>query len=252
MIGGLEIGATAPLLVREEHVDVAGATSRTSSWRLLFASDLHLRASSARRVEELVQIAAARRPDVVLFGGDLLDARNGLLLLEACVRRLATLAPVAAVAGNHDDHLGLEAVRDAVRRGGGHWLADESLRLTLPERRPLELDGRIRVRESSERAPLRETPVGGSPLKVFVSHYPWSAAAAARAGYDLALAGHLHGGQCVLWQRGTRLYPGAWLSRFNGLRFAIGDATLLVSRGAADTFPVRFRCPREVVLCRIR
>jgi predicted MPP superfamily phosphohydrolase len=72
-----------------------------------------------------------------------------------------------------------------------------------------------------------------------------------RAGYDLVLAGHLHGGQCVLASCGGMLYPAAWFHRWHGLRFAEAGATLLVSRGAADTFPFRFNCPREVLLCEV-
>jgi predicted MPP superfamily phosphohydrolase len=85
-----------------------------------------------------------------------------------------------------------------------------------------------------------------------VAHHPAHAAASAvEFGDDIAFAGHLHGGQCVWWQRGQRLYPGAWFSRWTGLRFELGATTLLVSRGVADTLPVRFRCPREVLLCEL-
>jgi predicted MPP superfamily phosphohydrolase len=38
---------------------------------------------------------------------------------------------------------------------------------------------------------------------------------------------------------------------WTGLRFELGGTTLLVSRGAADTLPARFRCPREVLLCEL-
>jgi predicted MPP superfamily phosphohydrolase len=73
--------------------------------------------------------------------------------------------------------------------------------------------------------------------------------AAAAAGYGLVLAGHLHGGQCVLATRRRRLYPAAWIYRWHGLRFAEWGAVMLVSRGAGDTLPIRFNCPREVILC---
>jgi hypothetical protein len=53
----------------------------------------------------------------------------------------------------------------------------------------------------------------------------------------------------VLATRRGRLYPAAWFYRWHGLRFAEGGAVLLVSRGAGDTLPVRFNCPREVILC---
>ncbi len=82
-------------------------------------------------------------------------------------------------------------------------------------------------------------------------HAPAIFPQAAQAGYRLVLAGHLHGGQCVLATRHGRQYPAAWFHRWHGLRFHQDEATLLVSRGMADTFPFRFNCPREVLLCEI-
>ncbi len=52
--------------------------------------------------------------------------------------------------------------------------------------------------------------------------------------------------------RRRRLYPAAWVYRWHGLRFAEWGAVLLVSRGAGDALPVRFNCPREVILCGVQ
>jgi predicted MPP superfamily phosphohydrolase len=142
------------------------------------------------------------------------------------------VAPVHAVPGNHDERPGLPAVRAAVEAGGGHWLADR------PIEGPLRIDGRIE-------------PGRAAGPRLLCAHYPGDFPAAAAAGYALVLAGHLHGGQCVLATYRGRLYPAAWAYRWHGLRFAERGAVLLVSRGAGDTLPVRFNCPREVILCRI-
>src|SRR5205807_2464298 len=93
----------------------------------------------------------------------------------------------------------------------------------------------------------------GRITQVLCLHDPAGFADPTIAGaYDLVLAGHLHGGQFVLFERRSRLYPGAWINRFTGLRFEgnTGLATLIVSRGAGDTLPTRWNCPREVILCR--
>lgn len=37
----------------------------------------------------------------------------------------------------------------------------------------------------------------------------------------------------------------------HSLRFVEGEAAMLVSRGLGDTLPVRFNCPREVLLCEL-
>ncbi len=249
MIAGFEFWNRGPLLLREERVTSRAATQGSAAWTLLYASDLHLTARRGARFESLlaalVDQTRAARPDVVLLGGDLVDSRAGSEALAECVRRLAEFAPVAAVAGNHDAAAGLASVRAAVGAGGGHWLHDAPLALASGGRRPLLCAA---VADDAAEA---TAALDASALRVLVGHHPNAAAAAARGGFDVAFAGHLHGGQCVLWQRGTHLYPGAFFSRWNGLRFALGSATLLVSRGVADTLPVRFRCPREVVRCQL-
>lgn len=260
MIAGLEVGGRGALQLREERVTSGAARNGASrattadggAWTLLFASDLHLGkrrgARGATLLEALLERARAAAPDVILLGGDLVDARAGRATLTECVARLAAVAPVAAVAGNHDVAAGLAEVRDAVRTGGGHWLHDAPLTMARAGRRPL----RCCATSDAVDAAIAPDDDGDGVLRALVGHHPAAAAAAiARRGCDVAFAGHLHGGQCVLWQRGTLLYPGALFSRWNGLRFAIGAATLLVSRGVADTLPLRFNCPREVVRCRL-
>jgi hypothetical protein len=235
VIAGLEFGSRAPLHVRHEHVDVASAS--VAAWRLVYASDLHLTARRQHVGAALVEVVARERPDAVLLGGDLLDRRAGVDVLAQTVQQLEVHAPVFAVAGNHDDGLGRDCARSAVRSGGGHWLHDEEGELLGPGAR-LQLHARVRRRVARDAGCVR----------ALVGHDPRIIEAAA-PHYDVVFAGHLHGGQCVWWNQGGRLYPGAWFHRWNGLRFAVEDAVLLVSCGAADTLPIRFRCPREVLSC---
>lgn len=236
MIAGFEFGCRAPLHVRHERVP--GRVGGSEPWRLLFASDLHLLRSRAHLASGLAAIAQAERVDAVLLGGDLVDRDDALPVLVAAVRALARSAPVFAVPGNHDARRGLAAVRAAVQEGGGHWLPQHDVVLRAVLRRDLHLHATA-------------APLADGALHVLVGHHPAAAAAGLSHGHDVAFAGHLHGGQCVWWQRGTRLFPGAWFSPWTGLRFQLGSSTLLVSRGVADTLPVRFRCPREVLLCEL-
>jgi predicted MPP superfamily phosphohydrolase len=225
----LEVGASGPLLVRREGVHLGLG----QPLRVLYASDLHLGRRWTRAVAgQLVRAAREAAPDLILLGGDLADNGRGLPALRRCVRDLTAVAPVAAVPGNHDERAGLAGVRAAVEAGGGRWLPDR------PIEGPLRIDGRI-------------GPAGAVGPRLLCTHHPGDFPAAAAAGYGLVLAGHLHGGQCVLATRQGRLYPAAWVYRWHGLRFDAPGAVLLVSRGAGDTLPVRFNCPREVILCTI-
>lgn len=221
----LEIGTRRPLLVRREAILHLGLGKR-----VLFASDLHLRQGGpATVVRALLHVVARERPDITLLGGDLIDSRGGLEPLQRLVAAMSTSAPVAAVGGNHDRWIGLGRVRDAVRAGGGHWLEDEPLRWAP--------GAAAYGSPKQQRLPAR--------CHVLCAHAP--PAPDAHPGFQLVLSGHLHGGQVVLFERGGRLYPGAFLYRWNGLRFRGTNSTLLISRGVRDTLPLRWNCPREVI-----
>lgn len=221
----LEIGAHRPLLVRRERVVRHGLDKR-----ILFGSDLHLRKDGpARVVTGILDIASRERPDIILLGGDLVDWRSGLDPLYRLVGDMVRIAPVAAVSGNHDRWIGLADVREAVLGAGGHWLEDEPLRWA-----PNAVAYGTAAQE-----------LLSAQCHILCTHDPGPPAA--RRGFHLVLSGHLHGGQFVFYERGGRLYPGAFAYRWNGLRFDEGDSTLLVSRGVRDTLPVRWNCPREVI-----
>ena len=223
----IEVGARRPLLVRRERVPHLGMNKR-----ILFASDLHLRKLGPRHiVDGLVEIAANERPDVVLLGGDLVDWKSGIDALQSLVSRLSSVAPVGAVAGNHDHWIGVDRVRDALLEGGGHWLEDA----------PWFLTDDCAVYGSNDQ-PLQDTR-----HHLLCTHHPGPSAMGRH--FNLTLSGHLHGGQFVFYQRHGKLYPGAFLYRWNGLRFDENDGqTLLISRGVQDTLPLRWNCPREVLI----
>ena len=218
-----ELGTSAPLRVRHERVTLDGVGPA----RLLYASDLHLgRRWTAAVPGQLIDAVTASAPDVVLLGGDLVDVPAGLPLLADLVAALSADRPVYAVAGNHDARVGIDRVRRTVDRAGGRWL-----------------DGPTRI------AGLTVSPDAG-PADVLCGHDPAVFPAAAAAGARLVLAGHLHGGQCVLWTTpaGSQ-WPGCWANRWTALRHRRGAAVMLVSRGCGDTLPVRWNCPREVIVC---
>jgi uncharacterized protein len=226
---GLEFGCFRPLFVRREaaHLGLSQPLS------ILYASDLHLGHWWTRRVcDQLLQAARETKPDLILLGGDLSDNPTALSQLEACVRALGEVAPVHAVPGNHDKRAGIADVRATVLAAGGHWLPDRPLDHLL------RIDGTV-------------DPIPSDRRRLLCAHYPSDFPAARAAGYPVVLAGHLHGGQCVLATRRGRLYPAAWIYRWHGLRFAEAGSVMFVSRGVGDTFPFRINCPREVILCAI-
>jgi uncharacterized protein len=230
----LEIGLNQPLHVRQERL-----SRRHDACRLLYVSDIHLRNRRSQLLCRQVLDAAARSsPDAVLLGGDLVDRRSELSTLADLVRKLRDIAPVLAVGGNHDKQIGMGLVGDAVVRGGGEWIHESVARVTH-RRRIIAVAG-------PETAP----PVDGH-VRVLCAHNPRIWKTARDAGYDLVLAGHLHGFQLVGWQYRDRLFPGAIFYPYLFSSHQRGSTRLVVSRGVSDLLPIRWRCPREVVLCHV-
>ena len=226
----LEIGSRGILQVRREALRGTGLPS----FSILFASDLHFSAWTKHLIAQVVGAAEQQQPDLILLGGDLADSQSGLAQLAECISRLTKIAPLWAISGNHDAALGIERGRQCVEKSGGHWLDGRS----FSPLRGLSVD--------SSRCLTAKRKAGFS---ILCAHDPRVFPLAVAAHYDLVLAGHLHGGQVVLARKGEVLYPGGWFYRWNGDRFSTGATKMLVSRGANDTLPIRWNCPREILLC---
>ena len=232
--GPLEIGLNQALHVREERL-----TTRHDACRLLYVSDIHLRNGRSDRLCRQVLDSATRcNPDVVLLGGDLLDRASELRKLSDLVGELREVAPVLAIGGNHDRQIGIDRVRKAVVRGGGQWIHDGVARVTHA--------GRVIAIAGPETVSDIEAHV-----RVLCAHNPRIWKTSRLAGYDLVLAGHLHGFQLVACTYRDRLFPGAIFYPYCFLSHRCGSTRLVVSRGVSDLLPIRWRCPREVVLCHV-
>jgi predicted MPP superfamily phosphohydrolase len=232
--GNLEIGLRRPLHVREERF-----SARHDAYRLLYVSDIHLRhGRSDILCRQVVDSVTGSNPDVVLLGGDFLDHRSELVKLSELVRKIQDVAQVLAIGGNHDRRIGINRVRAAVVDGGGQWIEDDSARLTHR--------GRLLVISGHRAA----APIDGD-VRVLCAHNPRIWKTARHAGYDLVLAGHLHGCQLVACEYRGRLFPGAFFYPYCFLNDRCGSTRLMVSRGVSDLLPIRWNCPREVVLCHI-
>ena len=230
--GLLEIGLSEPLMIREERL-----SSRYDTCRLLYISDIHLRRGrSERLIQQVLDAVHRANADALLLGGDLLDHASQLPHLETLITRLAAVAPVFAIAGNHDSRVGLTVVRDVVATAGGQWIHDGAH--SIPHGgRTISVGG-----------PMYESALTGD-VQILCAHNPRIWKTSQHAGYDLVLAGHLHGCQLVAFEFRDRLYPGAMFYPYNYLNHQSGKTRLIVSRGVSDLVPVRWRCPREVVLC---
>lgn len=220
------------LHIREERL-----SREHNACRLLYVSDIHLRRGRSVNLSKQVTDAVNQcAPDAVLLGGDLVDCTSELSRLIDLVGGLSQVAPVLAMGGNHDSYVGIDRVRDAIVHGGGQWIHSGSTQFMHGERR-IVIAG-----------PEGDPPADGD-VRILCAHNPRIWKTSRREGYDLVLAGHLHGCQVVAFEFRDRLFPGAFFYPWCYLNHQYGHSRLVVSRGVSDLIPIRWRCPREVVLC---
>ena len=221
--------------------------------RLAFVTDVHAGSFlDAVDLAEIFRRVQQSSPDLVLFGGDLVNTREQEIELFADgLRELAPRYGVYAVPGNHDHYYGEDISR---------WKA------FLEDRGVAVLDNRgVRVEHAggslwlcgvddlTEGVPdLRAALDGRRPgeTTLLLSHHPDFFFEASAAGVDLQLSGHTHGGQIRVGGKAplhhSRLgYEQGW--------FREGQSKLYVSRGVGVTLvPIRVGAPPEVPVFTLR
>ena len=230
----LELGYSPAFEVRQVDYPYAGAGSFT----VLYLSDLHLTRFGGPLVAQLIATITQLDPQLILLGGDYLDGPRGVAHFNRLLQFLASRPHVFVIAGNHDEWFGLAKVKAMVAANHLTWLGDKAVEISLNGRR-------IAVSGKGARGPATR-----ADFSILCLHQPDNLPQLS-AGHNLAFAGHLHGGQVMLWRSARGLYPGRLFYRWNILQAQLGQCLCLISKGLGDTLPVRYNCPKEVVLVRV-
>jgi predicted MPP superfamily phosphohydrolase len=193
--------------VREVEVPIAGLPPALHGFTLVQITDLHVGVTIRRGfVQRVVDTVNRLQPDVVVVTGDTIDGRVDEL--REHVGPLGTLAArhgVYAVTGNHEYYSGAPAWIAEYRRLGMRVLLNEHVVLQHGDA-ALVLAGITDFSAGHFDPAHRSDPVralkgapAGAP-RVLLAHQPRSADAAERAGADLQISGHTHGGQFLPWR----------------------------------------------------
>jgi len=235
MAGVAFVQGTRPPEVTTHEVRLAGLPTALEGTVIVALSDFHLGSLlDGEWLAARVAQVEAQRPDVVVLLGDLLEGHGAppRALAEGLGGFRAPLG-VFAVTGNHEYHGGRDDTVRALEEAGLRVLRDRWV-----EVRPgLVLAGVDDLTSRRRRAAAGDfvgAALAGRPpgAVVLLSHSPLELERAAAAGAGLVLCGHTHGGQ--IWPFGylvRRVYP-----RLAG-RYQVGEATVIVSRGAGTWGP---------------
>lgn len=236
----------------------------TSGLKIAFLSDLHSREYGEGN-GELIQKIRDYQPDIILMGGDMVSYtdRDVSVALELC-EALTGVADIYYIYGNHEGILqytseGAEIPLDRyltdrgvkVLYGGMYEIQHEGGTIGLLAKSMHAKD----YFESPANRDLVETFMERSGFKLVMSHYPDLIYEALKdLEFDLAVAGHYHGGQVIIPGIGG-LYHGdtGFFPEYYGGAYQMRYGTLIISRGLGDsTILPRINNNPELVLIDVR
>lgn len=236
--------------VRAVSLHVPNLPPALKGLRIVQLSDLHIGPGFDRRwLTQVVQRTNALKPDLVVLTGDIVDGSVSYLRPSiAPLQELQSRYGAFLVVGNHEYYSGLAAWQQEFRRLGITVLNNEHRVIDL-RGTPLVVAGVTDPVAAAHNSPTPDPvqALQGRPADAFslmLSHQPRTAAASAKAGAQLQLSGHTHGGLLLPLQ--------ALVARFNtgfvAGPYTLGSMVLYVHSGSAlwAGFPIRFGVPSEI------
>jgi len=248
------LGLHGRLHIARHTVELSAALPMPAPLLIAFASDFHAGPQThpdlfTNLVDELIGL----RPDVVLLGGDYVSSRARFIdVLAMELRRLRPPLGIYAVLGNHDWWTDDQHIVAALQNAGVNVLINRNCQLPEPF-------GAVSICGIDDpwtgNADAVSTFAGARPVRIFLTHSPDGLLLLKQERFDVAFAGHTHGGQ-IAFRNGTQIVTaGGPLSRKYGRgEFQISDnGTLIVSLGiGCSNVPVRINADSEVILCTLQ
>jgi len=238
-----------PPVIQKYEVVIPGLPKAMDGTVLVALSDTHLGSQLGERwlAARIAQVKA-QRPDLVVLLGDIFEGHGPPEdQLIVTLKQLSAPLGIWAVPGNHEFH------------GGGDMSLFEEVSFKLLRNGWVEVKPGLVLAGVDDFTARRRNGQGGDPISqallgrppgatILLSHRPWHAERAAKAGVGLMLCGHTHGGQ---------IWPFDYLvrSRYPLLegRYEVDGMTVIVCRGTGTWGPrMRLWRPGEILRVTLR
>ncbi|HLX27414.1 MAG TPA: metallophosphoesterase [Casimicrobiaceae bacterium] len=248
------VNARRVAAVRTVDVPIAALPAALHGFTIAQVTDMHVGPTIARGyVEAVVDAVNGLDADLVAITGDLVDGTVAQLSRHtAPLARIASRHGAYFVTGNHEYYSGVHPWLAELRRLGVNVLLNEHVVLD-------HKGGKLVVAGITDPDAHRFDPahrsdasraIAGAPkdaFKLLLAHQPRSAFDAARAGFDLQLSGHTHGGQFLPWNFFVRLQQ-----PFTAGLKRLGKLWVYTSRGTGYWGPPkRLGAPSEITRLRL-
>ncbi len=240
------------LAVEQHAVGLRRLPRELDGFRIVHLSDIHHSPFTGRKqVERAVEVANSLEPDIIALTGDYISHEREYV--QPCAEMLGKLRArrgVYAVLGNHDNWVDAALITDLFTLAGIKVLNNEGMRFE-DKGASFWLAGVNDTMVGLEDLPLALAGSAADEMKLLLAHNPVILRRAARAGVDLVLSGHTHGGQVAL--RSERSASGRVRRRILRGLGRRGETQIYVTRGLGTVvLPVRYGCLPEVSVLQLR
>ncbi len=237
--------------VKRIDLPTRGLAAGLRGLRVVQISDLHVGPTIRRReVARIVEGVMALEPDLIAITGDMADGTT-----EALKRHVEPLSRLRAplgvyyVTGNHEYYWNAKEWIEKAKELGFTPLINENRVVARGGARLLV--GGIPDESGGHFVPGHRPDVGRAiatdakaDFSLLLAHRPDGVPAAARAGFDLQLSGHTHGGQFFPASLFIRLFH-----RYSRGLYRHGDMRVYVNPGTGYWGPAhRFAIPSEITV----
>jgi uncharacterized protein len=240
------------LTVEHQKIQLPRLPRQLDGFRIVQLSDIHHSPFTSReQIERAVETANNLKPDLIALTGDYVSKERAYA--APCAELLGKLRArygVYAVLGNHDHWTDAALITDLFRAEKITVLVNQGMRFEN-NGAAFWLAGVDDTMVGLEDLSLALAGSSADEFKLLLAHNPIILRRAARAGVDLVLSGHTHGGQVNL-RSGRRESRRPRRRLLKGLARQ-GETQIYVTRGLGTVvLPVRFGCPPEVSLLELR
>ena len=225
-----------------------------SGLKIVFASDFHIAPYKWEkwRLQKIVSTINEQNPDLVVLGGDYVNrhSKTSTMAPQKIIEAIQNIkAPKVAVLGNHDIYYGKDDVIEALTNASIPVLNNRNIKLNL-QNKDVYVAGVSDY--DTDKPDVKKAFEGIQSPAIFVTHSP-DVFDALEENFDIAFAGHTHGGQIVLPFLGALAINTDSGRKYTYGRFDKNDKTMIVSSGlGSSVIPVRFNNLPEIVVVSIR
>lgn len=231
-------------------VNIARLPKKLDGFKIIHLSDIHHSPlTGLEHIERTVKIVNRLHPDMIALTGDFVSHDASYIKPVAKVLgELTAECGVHACLGNHDHWTDPVMVANELIANGINVLVNSGQRIESRDA-SFWLAGVDDHMVGKTDLPEALKGSFADEMKILLAHNPIIFRAVIRAGVDLTLSGHTHGGQVRVRDSRRRMIR---RRRVAGLHTRKGS-NIYITRGIGTVvLPVRYQCPPEISMLELR